>query len=121
MKEATPAELLKLDDSKWKRIFCAEPQAKTVFMLNSTANKSRSCDFGSSHFVPLCVCLCPDRDSGNVHCVVLCCGFHRCSFVDISSCQWRLMPVRKERDGNRSRSRVGWQFKCGWKRFLLKR
>ena len=52
--EATAAELLKLDDSKWKRIFCAEPQAKTVFMLNNTANKSRSCDLGSSHFVPLC-------------------------------------------------------------------
>ena len=30
------------------------------------------------------------------------------------------MTVRKERDGNRSRSRVG-GFKCGWKRFLLKR
>ena len=31
------------------------------------------------------VCLCPDRDSGDFSCVVFCCGFHRCSFVDISS------------------------------------
>ena len=108
--EATAAELLKLDDSKWKTSFGAELEAKTVFMLDSTANKSRSCDLGSSHFVPSCAIM--------GHCVVLCCGFYRCSFVDISSCQWRLMTVRKERDGNRSRSGVGWQFKCGWKRFL---
>ena len=51
--EATAAELLKLDDSKWKTSFGAEPEAKTVFMLDSTANKSRSCDLGSSHSVPL--------------------------------------------------------------------
>ena len=42
MKEATTAELLKLDDSKWKTSFCAEPEAKTNFMPNSTSNKSRS-------------------------------------------------------------------------------
>ena len=44
--EATAAELLKLDDSKWKTSFGAEPEAKTVFMPNSTANKCRSCVVG---------------------------------------------------------------------------
>ena len=46
MKEATPAELLKLNYSKWKRIFCAEPEGKTVFMPNSTSHRSRSCVVG---------------------------------------------------------------------------
>ena len=44
IKEATAAELLKLDDFKWKTSFCAEPEAETVFMLDSTANKTvRGC------------------------------------------------------------------------------
>ena len=38
---------------------------------------STSKDFGS--FV--CVCVCPVLDSGDLACVVLCCGLHRCSFV----------------------------------------
>ena len=48
MKEAAAAELLKLDYSKWESIFLRGTEAKTVFMPNSTSNKSGSFDFGSS-------------------------------------------------------------------------
>ena len=55
---------------------------------------------------------CPDRDSSDLPCVVLCCGVHRCSFVKkLPPFNGVLMIARKERDGKCRRRRVGWQVK----------
>ena len=73
---------------------------------------------GSSIFV--IVCLCPDRDSGDLPVWSSCCGFDRSSFVDISSIHRGPVTVRKVRDGRHKRRRDGWQVKDGWKSYSHK-
>ena len=82
--------------SSGKPVFVQSQRLKLASCWTALQTRMEVAIVAQTILFPLCVCLCPDRDSGNLHCVVLCFGFHRCSFVDISSCQWRLMTVRKE-------------------------
>ena len=52
--------------------------------------------FGSSHLVLLRCVFVLIAILAIFHCVLVCCGVDRGSFVDIPSTQWELMTVRRE-------------------------
>ena len=64
----------------------------------------------TSHLVPCFACVCaPISIPAIFFCIVFCCGSDRSVSLEISSCKWRLMTVRKEKDGKRGKGIDG----CG--------
>ena len=73
-----------------------------------------SSHFGSRHLVPLCWCLCPDRDSDDLPLLSYCFVVLTAAVSSISSIQWEPMTVREENDGKCRKRGDAWQDRYGW-------